>query len=874
MGHHRSQAKPLIDPSHHAAPSAAGHVPTATWEENPFPRSKLPRTGEYLVGRSKELAKLTRAWSNPKTSIVQIVAPGGVGKTQLVKKWQERLLDSEDHGGAVRTFDWSFYSQGTQQQASADEFSDRALRWFGEADPENYKDSRAKGERLAELVKEQRTLLILDGMEPLQHPPGPEAGELTDHSIKALLRALQRDNPGLCIVTSREAVPTLNEMSEPKRQTIDLGTLLPEAGAALLEHYGVRGEPDDMQQASVDVEGHALALILLGTYLKARCGGDVARRKEALLFKGHERYAAHAQKVMASYEAWFKKEDDIGRAAVAILRLMGLFNRPADAGCLAALRAEPSIRGLTEDLFVGDRNELWNRAVERLRAARLLTDVGRDEGTLDAHPLIREHFARQLDEQFPVEERETHRRLFEYLKQSAPVLPDNLSDMMSLYHAVAHGCSAERHDDALNVYTQRICRNNDDGRPENFAVEKLGCVMTELVALGKFFEQPWKELSAGLSEDNKEAVRYAAGRQLWHLGMLDESKGLAIETIHQQHKQGNFRLAANALRGLIEIFAYLGDLANALFYGVNGAAIADNSHDSMQRVSTRCALGFALTLCGKLKVAKDVFDDARQILALERTDGEHHLRDMAGFWYCEWLVTCGNAESLDAQAVHSRPGFYTETNLLREAQYKMYCADSQMLKLNFEEARKLYDESERLYRQAAQTPHLPQIYVRRARVLRKIEEFEKASDDLAEAKGIMKQATPKILIWEIEAALERTRLSLALFPREKTGTPRRFPMWSETIEAVKASFSATRSPNPGNEQFLFITRKGNCWSKVSSGGTLSREWQHADLPRLAGKSESRQKHRAIPLCIRRQCQSLIHPDCKPMASMPCQLQDL
>jgi len=158
---------------------------TAPWQQNPFPPSKLPRTGEYLIGRSQELATLTRAWTNSKTHIVQIVAPGGVGKTQLVKKWRENLLGKVDRGGVGRAFDWSFYSQGTQQQASADEFFDKALRWFGETEMEKYKDPWAKGERLAQLVGEQSTLLILDGLEPLQHPPGPLHGELSDPTSSA-----------------------------------------------------------------------------------------------------------------------------------------------------------------------------------------------------------------------------------------------------------------------------------------------------------------------------------------------------------------------------------------------------------------------------------------------------------------------------------------------------------------------------------------------------------------------------------------------------------------------------------------------------------------------------------------------------------------
>jgi integrase len=63
------------------------------------------------------------------------------------------------------------------------------------------------------------------------------------------------------------------------------------------------------------------------------------------------------------------------------------------------------------------------------------------------------------------------------------------------------------------------------------------------------------------------------------------------------------------------------------------------------------------------------------------------------------------------------------------------------------------------------------------------------------------------------------------FPREKTGTPRRFPLWEETTEAIKASLAKRPTPKPGHEQYLFLTRKRQCWSKVSTGGALSREFK-------------------------------------------------
>ena len=56
---------------------------------------------------------------------------------------------------------------------------------------------------------------------------------------------------------------------------------------------------------------------------------------------------------------------------MAVLRLMGLFDRPADAGCLAALRRE-TIPGLTEPLAGLDGPD-WEYCLSGLETAKLLT---------------------------------------------------------------------------------------------------------------------------------------------------------------------------------------------------------------------------------------------------------------------------------------------------------------------------------------------------------------------------------------------------------------------------------------------------------------------------------------------------------------------
>src|ERR1700751_4147750 len=63
-----------------------------------------------------------------------------------------------------------------------------------------------KGERGAKLIAHRRTLLVLDGLEPLQNPPGPQEGRVRDPALQALLRELAAFNRGLCVITTRMLV--------------------------------------------------------------------------------------------------------------------------------------------------------------------------------------------------------------------------------------------------------------------------------------------------------------------------------------------------------------------------------------------------------------------------------------------------------------------------------------------------------------------------------------------------------------------------------------------------------------------------------------------------------------------------------------------
>ena len=343
----------------------------------------------------------------------------------------------------MAAFAWSFYSQGTREQlaASSDLFLKEALTFFGDDADKEFAASPAgafeKGQRLARIVGQRRSLLILDGLEPLQYPTEAKAfkpGELKDQGIAKLLKDLASTNLGLCIVTTRIEVPDLNAFKGGAVIETHLKRLPRVAGVSLLKSLGVKGSErrdlplkdsdpngekvNEFEKLVEDVKGHALTLTLFGGFLKRAFHGDIRQRDRVKFEKADEKMdGGHAFRTMAAYEQWLLRDGgDEGRREVAVLRLMGLFDRPADAGCLAALRSE-TIPGLTEPLAALADDD-WEYCLSGLEAAKLLT-VNRDASgalvSLDAHPHLREYFARQLRTQQPDAWREAHRRLYEYL---------------------------------------------------------------------------------------------------------------------------------------------------------------------------------------------------------------------------------------------------------------------------------------------------------------------------------------------------------------------------------------------------------------------------------------------------------------------------
>ncbi|HJQ40986.1 MAG TPA: NB-ARC domain-containing protein, partial [Thermoanaerobaculia bacterium] len=614
--------------------------------------SRLPSSA-LLIGRETEMAMLDEAW-NGDSKVVTIVAFGGVGKSTLAGHWATTKLNEVE-----RYFDWSFYREG-----SSDVFLKTALEFFGDsAMAESAADGWTKGSRLAELVAAQRTLLILDGLEPLQDAT---TGELRDPALTSLLRGLAVSNPGLCIVTTRKEIPDLDNFRSTAPEW-KLAHLSPKAGASLLETLGVRGTQSERETLARDVKGHALTLSLLGKFLAEAYDGDVRKRDLVSLHEAdYEETRGHAFNVMKAYEDWLGRDS----REIAILRLLGIFDRPATPDCLSALRHAPAIEDLTDSL-VTLTDVQWNVAVKRLvqlgfveeqlweppqiagyseeEARRMIdreilpgdaqpTQIADEQrrrgGALDAHPLIREYFARRLRGNAQDAWRAAHGRLYEHLRDSVPYWPEGAHGLQPLYQAVVHGCQAGRTEDTREVvYRDRILRGTS-GPYAFYSSKLLGLRGANLAAVRCFFTTRWKQLAPELTFAGQSWLMGEAAFYLRSLGRLDEAREPLRANFDGDVAREDWKNATISARNLSELSLTLGDVPSSIRYAKQSIEHADRSGDKVEIVCSRTTHGTALHVAGRAAEALMTFQQAEAL----QGPSSPLLYSVRGFVFCDLLL--------------------------------------------------------------------------------------------------------------------------------------------------------------------------------------------------------------------------------------------
>jgi len=727
--------------------------------------SSLPNTGLKLFGRSAEIDVIDRAWYEQETNCLEIVAFGGVGKSSLVNSWLSRL-DKLDYSGANRVYAWSFYWQGTGTDviSSGDLFIEQTLEWFGDKNPEKG-TPWAKANRLADLIRESRTLLILDGLEPLQYPPGPKQGEIENPAVSLLLRELAANNNGLCIITSRLSISEFASFSDGRTQSLHLERLGTEDGVQLLSEMGIYGDEKELRSAVEAYSGHPLCLSLLAGYLLVVHSANVSNYRDLNSLVDIQSFDTHASSIVQAYLCWFNSSLE-----TSLLNLLGLFDRGITLEDVKALVASDSVSGLTEELADLSHAE-WSYAIKKLEDANLIS-VSKRRGSdmLDCHPLIRDFLNENLRKEKPDVWRRGNKIIFHFLQQSAIANPKSMVQIEPLFRAVIHGVRAGLIEESFQLYFERIKR-------KQFSIFTEGSHHADQSCIRAFFRKPWSEPVAQLSESAGFYLLSSAAANLIYLGQIEAAIEPSIQSIHWFRASKRWFEAAATSAPLISMLIAAGRLHDARAEWEKGQESVERIDNEVVRAVSDSIGAYLSFLEGDLRGAAKLFDGAEKILNKGEPDRELACSTISAY-YCKYLLDTGEIGKALERALLTLEWRKTNTWQVAVDTTSLYASDLLVLGLTYlklgdlKNAAHYLNKQVELFKAANEWLYLPNGLTGRAKLHMANSDFALAEQDLVEAVSIARNTGAQFSEWEAEIALAElalksgnTQLGQACFQR-------------------------------------------------------------------------------------------------------------
>jgi len=338
--------------------------------------------------------------------------------------------------------------------------------------------------------------------------------------------------------------------------------------------------------------------------------------------------------------------------------------------------------------------------------------------------------------------------------------------MAPLYAAVAHGCQAGRHQQALDeVYWQRILRGN-----RYFSTQKLGAIGADLAALSGFFDPPWRQIPAMLSEDWKGLLLVSVGFNLRALGRLVEAIQPLQASLDEGIAQKDWHNSATRASILSELHLTIGDLAQALNYARQSVELADRSSSAFERMARRTILADALHHAGRLLEAEAAFCNAEEMQKARQPE-LMFLYSVEGFRYCDLLLSQGKYEEVQSRASQALEWARQDGNLLSIALHHLCLGRAYFLQAQSEgigdyvRAAMHLERAVDGLRQAGQQQYLPLGLLARAELRRVMGAPEPARADLEEALSIATRGGMRL--YQADCHLEYARLYLACDEKEK-----------------------------------------------------------------------------------------------------------
>ncbi|WP_437562993.1 AAA family ATPase [Sorangium sp. So ce542] len=550
----------------------------------------LPSPERGIVGREQEKRLLDDALDNGAVHAVVVIGEGGAGKTQLVRTWLDGLQPA--YGGVDAVISCSIEDQDRGGGPYGSAAVSVLLEAIGESPSQDPLESAS---RLVRRIRERPTIVVLDGLEPLQD----DRGELIDRPIRLLVRDLASQMyGGLCVITTR---PPFNLEGTGVRR-IELGPIDVASAIQVLRSRGMRGTDEQLGRLAGRLRRHALSLSLVADYLSEAHGGDVLAADR--LDFGAEQLddGGRIQRILAFYEARLKPE------ARAVLGVVALCERPVDLATLSAVGAHPRATGFAASIGDASPEELRRTCARLEKTALLLTT---ETGAWDQHPLVRGYWRRSLEAVDAAGVRAAHEVLFEWFRDQPPRRGEDAvrrEDLDRLYAAVAHGVQARRWCESFDVLHDRIRQGE-----RHTSLKAHGAVAEDRRAFLAFFDRSTFHPPGDLTSWQRHWLENSAGVLLRAQGETSDAVRLLERAVRTADAAGLTAEAAESVRNLASVHSLRGALTEALACAESAVCRADASGELRPRLSARDFRGHLMHRFGRLHEARAAFEEIEQI---------------------------------------------------------------------------------------------------------------------------------------------------------------------------------------------------------------------------------------------------------------------
>ncbi|MBN1762190.1 MAG: DUF4062 domain-containing protein [Methanomicrobia archaeon] len=399
---------------------------------------------ENFVGRQKERELLSEWLEQDPTSMLALVAIGGMGKSALSWYWL-----NEDVLGKGKQFDgvvwWSFYDK----EASFERFLDNSIRYASRQaiDPKELESMWDKMRVFFKLYGESNYLVVLDGVERLLRAyaglGSPYQGEAVKEDEKQEFRACIDPNVAKFLQWLSAGYPQTKSLITtrlfPKElegiagcRYVNLERMINEDAVEFFHRQGVTGARAEIETACGSVDYLPLSLRLLSGMIASdpKNPGDIQEwRKYNPLpeLKGKE---GHHILDLAYNSLDEQKQKFISRLAA--------FRNPMDYDAVSIFNEFG-----TEEKF----NEVLRELVERGL-------IFRDEKSnkFDLHPIVRRYCYERLKNKESI-----HSVLMDYFAYiPAPEKVESVDDLAPVIELYHHTVSTGKYDEAIDLFGNRL----------------------------------------------------------------------------------------------------------------------------------------------------------------------------------------------------------------------------------------------------------------------------------------------------------------------------------------------------------------------------------------------------------------------------------